>query len=210
MTAILGVDPGADGGAVLLDPTGRRAVVAWSWRQRKRRGAVVYVLEVVEGGASAAAPTPRDTVHGVARTLQRAAKAQPYALSLEGLFVPRPPNGLVCRRGEKRTEAFLGRSRHVITLAETTGQLLGPLASHAEAVWRPTAAVWRTDILGLPRNISSDAAERVAVAAMEGLIPMVADLGELSCDPHVAEAAAIARWGWVQQQQLERARRAGR
>lgn len=194
---VLGVDPGATGGAVLLDRTGTRALAAWRWRPSRSRKTSDLYLQTVVGGQLLEGTSRADGIervsgqHEVGQALARVALLEPYLLCLEGLFVPRPRQG-------QPTGKHLGQVRSVLTLAESTGELAGPLRQGATKVLRPTAAQWRHAVLGLHTRTSSDHAEEVALRAMRGRPPLVADLGELVGDPHVAEAACIARWGWLQ------------
>jgi hypothetical protein len=51
----------------------------------------------------------------------------------------------------------------------------------------------------VPANCASSLAEEKAVELCTRARPPLAEgLGELAQDPHVAEAAAICRWGWLQ------------
>ena len=66
---------------------------------------------------------------------------------------------------------------------------------------RVVASAWRPLILGLPASVSSDVAEQTAIRVLSGRRPLISGLGELAKNPHVAEAAMIARFGWVKQRE---------
>ena len=84
-----------------------------------------------------------------------------------------------------------------LPLAEETGALVASLRPLGDGeVLRVLASQWRPAILGLRANVSSKAAEAAALAACRGGLVRGA---EEVADPHLAEAAMIARWGWVQQ-----------
>lgn len=201
----LGIDPGLEGGAVLLHPGGSVAVAAWRWRRPKGRNPQGFYVQTIEGGLPLGGTPHRDgtrrvgTLHEVGELLRNRLSGL-VVLVLEGLFVPR-------RRGGQTMQAYHGRIRHVLTLAEAAAEVAGPVKARAVEVYRPTAAEWRPSVLGVARTASSDLSERVACQAMQASRPLVAGLGPLASDPHTAEAACMARWGWVQQQQADQARR---
>jgi hypothetical protein len=181
---VLGVDPGNEAGAVvLLDPDGRTVRAAWTWRRLKRRLGDVWRLDDHLGGTL----TCHDLVEA-AETIRRDLAlvlaelgAKQVDLVVEGLFV--------AQGGKLNVQS-------VLPLAESAGILLGCLAGLAAgAALRPRASEWRPVVLGLGTNTPAAQAEAVAVrmglAAFDGL-------GELAQVGHVAEAAWMARWGWVQ------------
>lgn len=199
MIPVLALDPGLTGAAVLLSPDGKTVLCVWRWIQRKRVGGTVYVVTgrwvgvtgrrgVVEDGGELS------TLHGVGEHIREiAAMASPgrYLCVVEGLFIPR-------RRKGENPKAFGGRVASTLTLAEATALVYGPLLPGSTALLRPKSSVWRPAILGLRPNVSSDIAERTAIALVRATMT---GLGDLGADPHVAEAAVMSRWGWVQQQQ---------
>lgn len=178
----LGVDPGRTGAACLLGPDGRTVLRWWTWCYRRRKAGDVYVVEEGERGGT---PPPRReiwTMGGVGTLIAgHPAIRGPVLVVLEQLFVPRAAS----------PASFL-------TLAEDTGELKGALRGAGEVV-RALASTWRPAVLGLPRNASSDASEAAAMAACRG--GLVRGLEDV-VSPHLAEAACLARWGWVQQRQI--------
>lgn len=191
---VLGVDGALDGGAVLLAPSGRRAM-GWGWRRRERKAGVVYVLRSAGYGC-----TPRTvdlpSLHEVAR--QIADVAAGYQLVVEDLFVPHPSDEDL--ETKEALTRYLGRVRSTQALAEAVGEIVGPLRGRAEGeVQRVVASTWRKVVLGSGSLSSSVSEERAIELVTRGRPPLIEGLGELAQDPHVAEAACIARWGWLQQ-----------
>jgi len=193
MIPTLAIDPGATGGAVYLDADGRTVLGAWHWVRRKRKAGTVYVLRSVVVGHELPVVGYEHLGSVGLAMFDATAGTWPVLLVCEGLFIPRR------KRGEQEAK-YTGRVRSTLELAESAALVYGPNLTNASELLRPTAAVWRPAVLGLPANASSDLAERMAIqlagATMTGL-------GELGSDPHVAEAAAMARWGWVQQRQAQ-------
>ena len=194
---IVAIDPGDDGGAVVGEPDkGKHALGVFRWRKS----------EAKSGGynlSRSGRPTVRVlTLHDVGQAIADFVGARGCFLVCEGLFVPRPPVNMA-KHGKKYT----GQVRHVLTLAESTALLYGPCLPRAVKLLRPTAAVWRPEILGLSPNASSDLSEKRAIMAMtQARPPLVAGLGEWATDPHVAEAACIYRWGHLRQVEGSRSR----
>ena len=185
MTAILAIDPGADGGAVLLAADGRTAIDAWAWDRRVTGGIHTWRLWRPEGP-----PLQISSIHEIALQLARAAEGigTPWQLCVEGLF------------------AWSEQLNGIIELAEATGELLGPLAARASVVHRPRAVTWRAAVLpkgwGRTSEEAEHAARIVARSTVRGLGRFVeyefdADGREVPLWPHVCEAACMARFGWV-------------
>lgn len=192
MTApTLGVDPGREGGAVLLANDGRHVLGWWLWRPHVARedGQGTYGL----WDWTSSEWTELPSLHAVASVIAMDAEdlgGHGLSVVVEGLFVPpyRPPSG-------------------VLALAEATGELLGPLRALSEvAPLRPLASRWRPDVLGLPRNAASEVAERAAVVYARRVLVGLEEVA----NPHLAESACIARWGWVQSQRAAQLDLAGR
>lgn len=206
MTAyVLGVDPGhGAGAAVLLAPDGRSVEGVWAWAYLDRK---VPVYDVREHRPEMAAPTRYEaaSLHRLASAaIAPVARDVPHHLVVEGLFV------------------WEGHDCGFDTLAEATGEIMGPLRDDALSLERPLARSWRPVVLPRGWGRTSAEAERAAHtvcrATMAGLEPWlgVDDDGQ-PLWPHVCEAALMARWGWVQargaaQQALVQpvAKRAGR
>ena len=196
MISVLGIDPGHDGGAVLLASDGCRSLAAWSWQRRKRKSGDVYLLTPTSGREwevgslhylashiSGACSTAID--YEAARVSDR---EEIYDLAVEGLFV------------------WPGRTGGIIELAEAVGEIIGPLRPRALSLSRCAPSEWRSAILPRGWGRSSDEAERaarqVAASTVRGLGPFVeyeidGDGREVPIWPHVCEAVCIARWGWV-------------
>lgn len=172
-TRSLGLDPGNEGGAVLLEvgtDAPWRAVMAWHWRPCVRKGVRHWRLAIVAGGADLEFVEPTLGVVGQ-RIAGGATGGVPYRLTVEGLW---------------------GRGTTLERLSWYAGLVASPLESLATGgEVRPQANVWRRQVLGLPRSTGAEAAE---LAAVEWAAANVEGLGRLSAVGHVCEAAAIAVW----------------
>ena len=188
---IVSVDPGHDGGAVVLEASGRHAVAAVRWR-RNPRG---YLVRDLAGPSRKVPDLP-----SVGRVISRAIGPRRFRLIVEGLFVPRPPKTLNAA-DRKAVDRYTGQVRHLLELAEAAALVYAQLVDErVEQFDRATAAVWRPAILGIPPNSPSKFAEEHAVRAVTKVRPPLVDgLAELATDPHVAEAACLARYGWTLQ-----------
>jgi hypothetical protein len=179
VTATLGLDPGHDGGSVLQDSAGR-PVACWSWRQRKRKGVVIFL--VVESSPAPCPPRELGSLAGVGSLLdERVSRWSSGGLHLvvEGLYVD-----------------SASRAQAALELARAVGWLTAAVIQRSLSVAQPRARVWRPAILGCPPNASSDLAERIALIRWQARWD-----GELLDDPHVAEADAMASWGVMQRRQ---------
>lgn len=191
MTApTLGGDPGHEGAATLLAGDGRHVLGWWLWRPHVAREDGQGTYGLWDWQASEWTELP--SLHAVASVIAMDAEdlgGHGIVVAMEGLFVPpyRPPAG-------------------VLSLAEATGELLGPLRGLGEGTpLRPLASTWRPSVLGLPRNAASEVAERAAVVYAQRVLVGL----EEAVNPHLAESACIARWGWVQGQQASQLELAG-
>ena len=187
----LAIDPGLDGGAVLLSEDGQTAIAAYGWRKADAG----FTLRNANGLRMRA-----KDLHDVAEIISTDTHGA-YLLVVEGLFVPRAPRPRpgqhwTTRDRYKAEQRYSGRLAHLLTLAEVTGQLQGPLMGAAHRVERPLASTWRPDVLELPPNASSVASEQRAIWAMNVRKPaLVKGLDALAKDPHVCEAACMAVYG---------------
>lgn len=171
MTAVLGIDPGGPGGAVLLDGRGR---LVWtvSWKAN-RRG---WKLSTWTGGA-----VIDDQLAGRASAIgQHLADRVPGSvlLACEDVFVHR-------QRPNVRTTVSLARFGGAITAPIEA--IAGTSADFVQA------AVWRRSVLGLSpftkRSDAKAAALRYIPAMVPGLGAALEALGPLD---HLADAAGIA------------------
>ena len=213
---VVAIDGGHVGACVALDETGRRALFAYSWARRKRKGGTVYSLSTAEG-----ALCDRTNLHQVGIEIRNQLDRLQifrHLLVVEGLFVPRPSSQAAAdlarpRRQQRRDgpgAKYLGQVSSVFKLAEAGALVTGPLLSRAVGdVERPLASKWRPAILGLPANCSSDESEALAIRMVtEARPPLVSGLGDLGLNGHVAEAACQARWGHVLLKERANAERA--
>lgn len=188
---VIGIDPGRDGGAVWLAADGRTVLDAWRWRYSTKKGH--YNVRVAHGHRYTVAALSEIGNHLAQRAIVAQLEGRPI-LCIEGFFVPRVP------KGKKPDAKYYGQVARIVTLGEYAGQVYGPCNVYASEVLRPTAGVWRPMILGIPPNTDSKTAEGAAIVACTRIKPpLVRGLGELGTDPHVAEAACIARYGWLMQ-----------
>ena len=191
--AVLGIDPGHDGGLGVLVPdssrrSGVRAAVAAAWSCSRRRSER-YDLRLLHNLDS-----QRGRFGGRAADLHQIGMASgEYLGALEG--VVGVVEGLsVHRKAAPDTAIALGRAEGYVT---------GPLLAWVDR-WLdpPRASSWRPAVLGhlgIVPNSSSDDSEAAARTLCEQL-GLAGDLGELLEDGHAVEAVAIAWWGWLQLQ----------
>ena len=203
MIPVLGIDPGkVEGGAVLLAADGKTALAAWHWIERRRKAGNVYVVREQWGDDLDSCDV--STLHHIGEGLRRITTSESGAFDLvvEALFVPRlPKSALAGRMSRQEVQTFMGKARSVHALAEAAALVYGPLTPYGAHLVRPLASAWRPLILGLPASVSSDVAEQTAIRVLSGRRPLISGLGELAKNPHVAEAAMIARFGWVKQRE---------
>ena len=133
---IVGIDPGRDGGAVILAPDGRHVVAAFRWRHSSRGWFNLRTVAANEAGPTTRVRSLGDVGAAIARRLGR-----DVVLCVEGLFVPR------LDKGKKPDAKYLGQVARVVTLGEYAGQVFGPAARHASVTFRPNAGAWRLDRL---------------------------------------------------------------
>lgn len=185
---VLAIDPGLEGGAVLLPARGRQALAAWHW-QRVARG-----FRVTTRARELTAEATVQTLHHVSHRLWGEVKQarRPFALVVEGLYQPPPPAG---QPTAEELKAYGGQCVRVMTLAEATAKLYGPLEPRAERLYRPRAAQWRPPVLRCSPATPGTEAKRFAVEMMTALLPAIEGLGELAHVSHVAEAGCMALWG---------------
>lgn len=189
MLPTLGVDPGrTSGAAVLLDADGRTVLAWWTWCLLRRKGGDAWRVTRKAPGEDLMVDALWEVGRLVAIDVSRCLGEGDPVLVVEGLFVPR------ARRGGRPVNP-----QDVVPLAEATGELIGGL--RMTPAYRPLATEWRGLTLGLmARTPAADAeayARKTAAAAFDwpkGTGPATeAERGAL------AEAAFIARYGWVQQ-----------
>lgn len=181
----IGIDPGkSSGGVVHLSPDGRR-VLGWAawWRSGKR-------LRFESDHQRARSV---DRWQDVLVLLSRWRRLDHFRLTVEGLFI-------VPRRGTSSPAS-------VLQLGESAGALLGLFVDGADGeVLRPRAMEeWRPLVLGLSKRTRASQAEAYAVDRAPLLFEWQGGFPALPKRAlgAVAEAACIARWGWVQHRQRD-------
>jgi predicted RecA/RadA family phage recombinase len=184
----LGLDPGVQGGAVLLGDAGR-PVAAWAWKPLERKAGRVYRLDEAHGPSIEAT-----TIAGVGSLLNVAVceltHGEVLHLAVEGLFVARPSKKLPGAKSRRGAGASIPTA---LELARTVGWLTAGLVQRAASVVMPKASDWRPAVLGCSAYATSDEAERLALLRWRTLWS-----GDLVDDPHCAEAAAIGAWALAQ------------
>jgi hypothetical protein len=172
---VLGIDPGHDGAAALLDEAGA-PVWAARWRPLKRgtgEGQTpyrVYRLDLQPGRDAEVVSTEHRTLAGVGRELGRWVEDGTVHLAAEGLFV-----------------ASMARQDAAIELGKTVGWLTASIREYALSYDEPAARKWRPSVLGCSPAASSNEAERLALWRWRSKWA-----GALAEDAHVAEAECIA------------------
>lgn len=172
--SVLAVDPGAPGGAVLLDDHGR-LVLAVAWKKNRRgwkvsayRGGEVEVEQLPAGAAS------------LGGYLAEIIEVPPRLLACEDVFVHR-------QRPNVRT---------TVNLARFGGAVLAPLEllSDTRAAF-VQASVWRRSVLGLSpytkRALCKAASLRFIPPLIPGMGAALQGLGQLD---HLCDAGGIALW----------------
>lgn len=180
---VLGIDPGHDGGACLLEPSGRRSRRAWTWH-RTRRSVQPYDF-CTDDAERQPFEGQQPTLYGVGCAIARELQQLPWpvALIVEGLSVHRKASPDVA-----------------IELGRTVGLLTGPLLpSISRVLASPLASSWRPVVLGIAGNASSEDSERAARRMCEAT-GLSHGMGSLIENPHACEAMAIARMGWLELQ----------
>lgn len=188
---VLGVDPGHSGGAVLLRD-GEHVERAWAWRRRSRKAGKIYELRSVgEHSWRIEGEFPR-LADAMCWVLGDCPK--PYDLVVEGLLPHRKSS-----------------AQSLISLGEATGVQVGVFTQGAQRLWRPVASEWRRRLgLGVGRAWSEPHAVAEAEARW-GLFSGWDRPRNKSAEAlrgHVAEAAWMARFGWLEGPRPERAEEA--
>lgn len=138
----LGIDPGRDGGASLLDPDGR-LVEVWGWRWLER-DVPVWRLR------SRTLETEHAHLHGVGEAIAGLCPER-LALVVEGLF----GHGVTLER-----------------LSWFAALVAGPLLDRAVGeVRRPEASTWRPTVLGIAPSTPAKAASAAALRLVPRLVP---------------------------------------
>jgi hypothetical protein len=173
------VDPGHTNGGVVLAKWSKKAphtvLGAWAWVLRKRVAGNVWVVTDKDGRLTECRTL--NDVGGLIRESVAALGVDSYTLTLEGLYLDQ-----------------MKKASRIITLAESAGEIVGPLRSGSVGpVARPKASTWRAKVLRASRLSAAAAAARAIQCA-----PLIATgLGELADNEHVCEALCIGYYGGV-------------
>lgn len=170
----LSADPGSTtGAAVLLE--GETVTDWWTWTWLKAKGGRYRVR-------SSYGDLEVPSMHQVATTL---APPAVDLLVVEGLYAP----------GDRSKVA----TQSIVPLAESAGELLGPLRGLAPEVLRPLASVWRRQLLGLPPDMGAKQAEEYAVSwaqrALSWAVPYDRWALTYAEGGALCEAACMGVWG---------------
>lgn len=193
---MLGCDPGRQSGAAVLLSASNEVMAWWSWALMSRKAGDVWRVTCFDPHGSCTVDAMWEVGNAIGRmwtALDQPGSEVRHAATLvvEGLFVPR------IKRGQRPVSP-----QSVIPLAEATGELIGGLRMTPSL--RPLANEWRPDQLGIPPRTPADAAEAIArdmaerPARQGGFTwPSEARPGTKAELGALAEAAWIARFGWV-------------
>ena len=162
---IIGIDPGYQAGAAVMMVDGR-AVCCWRWSIRRRVSGPIWVLTTANGSQREVR-----SLTMIGEDIRQAINGAEFVLVVEDLF---------------------GKGRTLQRLAESAGEVMGPLrASATGQPLRPGASTWRPQVLGISPRTKADEAEAAAVKWAQ----RITGLDELASCGHTCEAACIASWG---------------
>lgn len=181
----LGVDPAANGAALLLHPGGSRVWAAWVWTERSRAGCKVWELVSAQDRDGAYRVVTRRTVApfgALGEVIREEARhllgGVAYALAGEN--------------------AIVGRAMDTsIVVARNAGRVLGPLEALAvgQAAEWVRATEWRAEILSLHHRTSREEAKEQARKWMPRRIPSLAEVVRLLGDSEdLYDASGVASW----------------
>lgn len=182
----LGIDPGANGAAVLVGPSGR-PVVAWAWLARTREGRRAFEVAIVQGGDRDGArieivPSMHDLGILIIEGARRVAGTARIDAAIESQHVA---------KSVKAT----------ILLARSAGEIIGPMRVELdEDPWWVSPSEWR-ELLAIPKGT-----EPLKVRTLRAAV-LVSPLAEalrrraarvLDVEPErvegIIEAWIMARW----------------
>lgn len=189
---MLGIDPGKDGGAVLLSPEGKDLLwwADWTWLEgRKTRPDAwrVRCSNTVAGSVEVEHMT--EVLRVMARFLDQEINAAflrgAFDLSVEGMFIPP-------KRKRKPGEPHKGPNlQTLIRLFEQAGMCMQAFAPPTNRpIHRPLAAEWRSRCLSMPRGTIGKAADTIANKRARQVWKNFPAPGE--CNRHLADAAWVA------------------
>lgn len=206
--AVLGVDPGGEGGAAaLLSPDGVHLQwwAAWQKLTRKKDGETYHVFRVrcsasdTPPFAEEECPNLLSAIWLARGNLMRATQElYPWRTVVEQLFIESDRT-----RAAKRRKGKGGASpKMLMNLAEYTGAARMAFASPVDDEHRFLATVWRHGQLGLPASTDKHTAERIALERAPVVWRNFPDVGDTTF-AHLAEACFIARHGCTHLPALE-------
>ncbi len=182
----LGLDPALTGSAILLTPA-QVPVVGWTWRPRTRNGARIWEVAIVQPP--------------FARTEYRATLNQVALLIREGCSrVTGQSPFSICYE-----TPFVGKNiRSALSVAQTTGKLLGPLEEGSAQVTGVEPNAWRKGLVPQgKRDTLKETALRVVpvrLPAMGAILTLTAQHFAVPQDSldHLVDAAGVALFGATQ------------
>lgn len=176
----IGIDPGSEGAAVILNK--QMAVAAAYWKPVTRNKKRVRKLIIIYRGGE-----PTTTI---------SSRFSEIGFQLCGLIalLGITEASLACE------DFYLGRNaRTTIELAKGAGLVVSPLEQklNVNAEW-VAAADWRQVVLGLKRNTKRNDVKNASLLMIPKRVRGLADLAKTLGSPdHITDAAGIAEWSRV-------------
>lgn len=176
----IGIDPGSEGAAVILD--GHLAIAAAYWKPVTRNKKRVRKLEMVYRNSN--------TNIIIASRFSEIGFHICGLISLLGIT----DCNLACE------DFYLGRNaRTTIELAKGAGLVVSPIEQklNVQSEW-VAAAEWRKVVLGLKRNTKRDDVKNASLLMIPRRVRGLADLAkQLGSKDHITDAAGIAEWSRI-------------
>jgi len=173
----IGIDPGSEGAAVILD--GHLAIAAAYWKPAARNKKRVRKLVMVYRGSKP-----------ISIITSRFSEIGFHICGLISLLGITDCN-LACE------DFYLGRNaRTTIELAKGAGLVVSPIEQklNVQSEW-VAASEWRKVVLGLKRNTKRDDVKNASLLMIPSRVRGLADLSkQLGSKDHITDAAGIAEW----------------
>lgn len=178
---MIGVDPGYQGGAIVLVSSSMGVMAGLNWSIRRRKAGNIWIVNMIGRDESIEVASLHAVASMMKPEIRLWSRTQMHDIEPRGT----PPR-LCC-------EDLFGRGRTLQRLAESAGELVGCLRSvTAPVVIRCHASTWRSAVLQLP---GGSRRERCDTAAMKYAKSEMRLDGALRNCGHAADAACIAAYG---------------